>query len=115
MAERYAGLKPAALTLIGLLSLCHIDHHAHAAERVQFESARYQVGPLQQRLARERGEIIARPPAEIIDGYLTTPDGPGPFPAIVHLHGCNGLSKAFKDGSDKGGWTAKIRSRDTKG
>ena len=28
----------------------------HAAERVQFESARYQVGPLQQRLARERGE-----------------------------------------------------------
>ena len=72
---------------------------AGAAERVQFESARYQLGPLQLRLARERGETVARPPAEIISGYLTKPNGAGPFPAVVHLHGCNGLSKAFKSGS----------------
>ena len=81
---------------------------AAAAERVQFESARYQAGPLQQRLARERGETIARPPAEVIDGYLTKPQGSGPFPAIVHLHGCNGLSKAFKDGTDKGQWSEQL-------
>jgi dienelactone hydrolase len=83
-------------------------HAASAAERVQFESARYQVGPLQQRLARERGETIARPPAEIIDGYLTRPDGNGPFPAVVHLHGCGGLPQAFKSGTDKGFWSEQL-------
>ena len=107
MTESHTGLRQAALALIGLVALCHANH-AKAAERVRFESARYQVGPLQQRLARERGETIAPPPAEIIDGYLTKPDGPGPFPAIVHLHGCNGLSKAFKDGSDKGLWSERL-------
>jgi len=80
----------------------------HAAERVQFESARYQVGPLQQRLARERGEAVARPPADIIVGYLTKPQGDGPFPAIVHLHGCSGLPKAFKEGTDKGQWSEQL-------
>jgi len=80
----------------------------HAAERVQFESARYQVGPLQQRLARERGEAVARSPAEIISGYLTKPAGDGPFSAIVHLHGCAGLPKAFKEGTDKGQWSEQL-------
>ena len=83
---------------------------ASAAERVQFESARYQVGPLQQRLARERGETIVRPPAEIIDGYVTKPEGPGPFPAVVHLHGCSGVPNAFKDGADKGQWSVRLAS-----
>jgi len=27
-------------------------------------------------------------------GYLVRPDGPGPFPAVVVLHGCNGFSSA---------------------
>jgi dienelactone hydrolase len=27
-------------------------------------------------------------------GYLARPDGPGPFPAVVVLHGCNGFSSA---------------------
>jgi hypothetical protein len=47
-------LKPVTLGLIGLFALSHADDRAHGAERVQFESARYQVGPLQLRLARER-------------------------------------------------------------
>jgi dienelactone hydrolase len=81
---------------------------ARAAERLQFESARYQIGPLQQRLARERGEAIARPPAEIIDGFLIKPEGNGPFPAVVHLHGCNGLPKAFKAGADEGQWSKQL-------
>jgi dienelactone hydrolase len=93
------------LGLIGLTFACQI---AEAAERVQFESARYQVGPLQLRLARERGEAVARPPAEIIDGYLTKPPGDGPFPAIVHLHDCSGLSKNFKSGADKGYWSEQL-------
>lgn len=80
---------------------------ADAAERVRIESARYQVGPLQQRLARERGETMARP-AEIVDGYLTKPEGSGPFPAIVHLHGCTGLRQAFRDGTDLRSWSTQL-------
>ncbi len=59
---------------------------------VTFASARYLVGELTQRLARERGETVQRPPADMIQGYLSRPPGDGPFPAIVHLHGCGGLT-----------------------
>lgn len=105
MAQRFAGMKTVALALIGILC---VACQAGAAERVQLESARYQVGPLQQRLARERGEMVPRPPAEIVDGYLTRPDGPGPFPAIVHLHGCTGLREAFRDGTETLSWSAHL-------
>jgi dienelactone hydrolase len=47
---------------------------------------------LQQRLARERGEMPTGAPATTIEGYPSKPDGSGPFPAIVYLHGCDGLS-----------------------
>jgi len=107
MTQRLAGLNAAVCALMSLLALCDADC-ADAAERVQFESARYQVSAFQLRLARERGETVARPPAEIISGYLTKPDGPGPFPAVIHLHGCNGLSKAFRDGADKGQWSEQL-------
>ena len=99
-----------AIRLLGLAGLLILSTQfaATAAERVQFESARYQVGPLQLRLARERGETIARPPAELIDGYLTRPEGNGPFPAIVHLHGCGGLPKAFRAGAEEGPWSERL-------
>jgi dienelactone hydrolase len=79
-----------ALWLGGLFA-SYQSHTAPAAERVQLESARYQVGPLQRRLALERREPIIPAAPSIIDGFLTRPDGPGPFPAVVHLHGCGGL------------------------
>ena len=74
-SQHAALLKPILLSMIGVLafSAAHLAP-ARAAERVQFESARYQPGPLQLRLARERGETVARPPADMIDGYLTKPD-----------------------------------------
>ncbi|MFA6266297.1 MAG: dienelactone hydrolase family protein [Pseudolabrys sp.] len=64
-----------------------------ADERVTFDSAHYVVGNLQQRLARERGEAPLRAHGPAIQGYLSKPDGAGPFPAVVHLHGCEGLTE----------------------
>jgi dienelactone hydrolase len=64
---------------------------ALAQELVRFESAPVHLGQLQQRLARERGE--APKAAETIEGYLSKPEGEGPFAAIVYLHGCDGLSR----------------------
>ena len=71
----------------------------YPADRVQFESARYQVGPLQRRLSLERHEPLIPAAPVIINGFLSKPDGPGPFPAIVHLHGCGGLPEDAKRGA----------------
>ena len=75
-------------------ALCTAGRPAAADETVTFPSARYLVGSLQQRLASERGEPVKRAPDEMIQGYLSRPHGNGPFPAIVHLHGCGGLTAA---------------------
>jgi dienelactone hydrolase len=99
-------LKSAAVALLGTLALCYT---AHAAERVQFESARYQVGPLQRRLAIQRREPIIPAAPSIINGFLTRPDGPGPFPAIVHLHGCGGLPDDVKRGANSF-WSERLAS-----
>jgi dienelactone hydrolase len=64
-------------------------------ELVKFDSAPFLMGQIQQRQARERGEtptIIA----DTIEGYLSKPDGSGPFPAVVYLHGCGGLSQSTR-------------------
>jgi len=66
-----------------------------AEELVTFNSALYRPGHLQERLARERGET-PKPP-DRIEGYLSKPVGDGPFPAIVYLHGCGGLSEATRN------------------
>jgi dienelactone hydrolase len=73
-------------------TLCAPNSPVAADEVVTFPSARYLVGSLQLRLASERGEPVVRAPAEMIRGYLSKPPGDGPFPAIVHLHGCGGLT-----------------------
>jgi hypothetical protein len=44
--------------------------------------AAYRVGQLQQRQARERGETPPEAPHTTIEGYLSKPDGSGPFPAV---------------------------------
>src|SRR6185369_14529952 len=77
-------------------------------EHVRFESARYQVGPLQRRLALERREPFLAQAPDTIDGFLTKPDGVGPFPAIVHLHGCNGLPKAVASGAATHPWAQQL-------
>ncbi len=79
---------------------------ARAEERVTIESAHYRVGELQQRLARERGETLTSKPGEAIEAWLSRPDGPGPFPAIVVLHGCSGLRPASRaaDAAQFTGW-----------
>ena len=65
-------------------------------ELVEFQGASQPLGTLQQRFARERGEIPKDIPGHRVHGYLAKPEGNGPFPAIVALHGCNGLHETTK-------------------
>jgi len=68
---------------------------AAAEELVRFDSAPFLMGQIQQRQARERGETPTFI-ADTIEGYLSKPDGSGPFPAVVYLHGCAGLSESTR-------------------
>ena len=70
------------------------------SEIVRFESAAYRLGELQQRLARERGEMPA-PPRTPLVGYLTRPEGSGPFPAVVSVHGCLGLNDVQRNAAEQ--------------
>jgi dienelactone hydrolase len=102
--EKPFSWRCALAAALGLALLLGMDIPvALAFEHVRFESARYIAGPLQIRLARERGETVERPVAQVIDGYLVKPAGDGPFPAVVVLHGCNGLSAATRDR-----WTGQV-------
>jgi dienelactone hydrolase len=84
------GICRATFVLVGIV--CAQTTSAWADELVTFDSARYLVGDLQQRLARERGETPKSAPVTALVSYLSKPDGSGPFPAVVYLHGCSGLT-----------------------
>jgi dienelactone hydrolase len=81
--------------ILTFIATANVQTTASAEELVRFDSAPYVVGEMQQRQAIERGETLAKL-TTTIEGYLSKPDGAGPFPAIVYLHGCNGLSKTTR-------------------
>jgi len=56
------------------------DAWAASLERVEFESASQRRVP---------GGVLS--PGDDIKGYLAKPDGAGPFPAVIVLHGCAGM------------------------
>jgi dienelactone hydrolase len=72
------------LTLWCLSHALAIDAVAGPPERVEFEG-------------RSQHFIPGQPiPGDSIQGYLAKPDGAGPFPAIVGLHGCAGMPETTK-------------------
>jgi dienelactone hydrolase len=72
----------------------YCDAFAASPKLVEFEGAPQALDSLQQRLARERGEVPKSVPGDRLRGHLAKPEGDGPFPAIVALHGCSGLPEA---------------------
>jgi dienelactone hydrolase len=81
-----------ACLILTILATFDVPSNASAGDLVKFDSAPFIMGQIQQRQARERGEMPSNVPDATIEGYLSKPDGSGPFPAVVYLHGCNGLS-----------------------
>ncbi len=85
----------ASLALILVATFAGALIPAPAEELVRFESIPFRAAEVQQRGEIERGKT-PRPPA-MVEAYLSKPEGNGPFPAIVYLHGCGGLSKSRRD------------------
>jgi dienelactone hydrolase len=83
---------------IALLAMLLFLSPTAIAETVHFRSATTPPTPLQQRLARERGEAVIQEQGTVLSGSLYRPAGDGPFPAVVLLHGCSGRSSpAYED------------------
>jgi dienelactone hydrolase len=85
--------------VIALIVCCAVevlggDAFSASPTLVEFQGASQPLGSLQQRLARERGEAPKDIPGDRLRGFLAKPDGNGPFPAVVALHGCGGLREA---------------------
>jgi dienelactone hydrolase len=92
-----------AAVLVSLIAwIGNLACHAASTEQVKFASARVKLGPLTARRAAEAREPTPRP--NVIDGYLVKPDGTGPFPAVVLLHGCGGLSASFRRAPASSRW-----------
>ena len=84
MPRSVAFQAAAVLMLWCVVRALMADAWATPLERVEFESASQQLlsGPL---IAGDR-----------IQGYLAKPDGAGPFPAVIGLHGCAGMHDTTK-------------------
>lgn len=76
---------PATIGLVFwcIASFMVVDALAASLERIEFESASQ---PLM--------------PGDRIQGLLAKPDGDGPFPAVIGLHGCAGMHEATKKLAD---------------
>ena len=91
-------LQPFALALILPLIAAPVDGNAGSAtetELVEFGSAASTIepSPFKVKQARKKG-ITLEPeiyPSIAITGLLQMPEGPGPFPAVILLHGCAGV------------------------
>ena len=88
------GGRTGALALV-ILAIVPCAPIASAEQLVRIEGGPSLLDLIRQRDARDRGETPP-PSAATIDAYLSRPDGNGPFPAIVYLHGCGGLSSATR-------------------
>ncbi|RUM26240.1 dienelactone hydrolase family protein [Rhizobium vallis] len=85
------------LGLVAVLSATLAGNPAAADELVHFESAPVKLSPFRIRKANEQGEILPQPQGTPLLGYLSRPQGSGPFPAIVVMHGCEGMRLSIKD------------------
>jgi len=73
---------------------CHLvsmPSHAFAGEQVHFHSAETPPTPFQIKRAKAKGIKLHPRPGVLLTGILTRPSGDGPFPAVILLHGCQGI------------------------
>ncbi|WP_245468139.1 MULTISPECIES: hypothetical protein [unclassified Mesorhizobium] len=84
---------------------CFLSAQASADQLVQFESAAAEPTPFQVRNAQAKGGTLNTVHGAPLQGYLTQPQGRGPFPAIVLLHGCAGVLS-----NDRQAWPERLSS-----
>ena len=85
--------------LAAMAAICALSAHvadAQTVKPVEFSSEGTPPTPFQVKRAEVSGKPVSVKPGDPLKGYLRLPDGSGPFPAVVLLHGCEGI-KPFHD------------------
>ena len=80
LPKTVTSLAAIVLMLCCIVPASMADAWAASLERVEFASA----------------SVLAGTPGDRIQGYLAKPDGAGPFPAVIGLHGCAGMHDTTK-------------------
>ncbi len=88
MTSRIATL---ALACIAAIMLSVFQAPVHATEVVHFTSAVLPPSAFKLRQAKAQGKELKQEPGLPLWGHLNKPSGPGPFPALVLMHGCSGV------------------------
>ncbi|AUC98525.1 hypothetical protein CWS35_32980 [Bradyrhizobium sp. SK17] len=83
---------------------------AIGAVSVQFEGARYLSAGLKAGQAVKDSVPLFPPAPARVQGYLQKPDGAGPFPAVILLHGCAGLGSLFDPRLGRNFWPDLLTS-----
>ena len=66
-------------------------------QSVRFQAAGSPPTALQKRMAQMRGEEAKATPGLALRGQLNLPTTGGPYPALVLLHGCRGITGAIEE------------------
>ncbi len=100
-----------AIVLIVTIALGTYSQKVFAAGKVQEELplpiSTSIAQPEKVSLLSEDGDLKGGTPT-ILEGYIFRPDGPGPFPAIVGLHGCSGLFTAGRMNARFSDWGKRL-------
>ena len=78
-------------TVVLGLTASNVPAAAPAPEWVEFTSVTTPPTPFTLKQAKARGIELKQEPGTPLRGLLVRPDGAGPFPAVVLLHGCDGV------------------------
>ena len=85
------------LVVSGVILFGVIPLNAYAVSKsiniVEFESATFPLSPFKIKRAKKLGIALETKPGILLRGFLAKPSGDGPFPAVVLMHGCNGIWK----------------------
>ena len=88
MTSRMATLT---LACIAAMMLSGFQAPVHATEVVHFTSAVLPPSAFKLRQAKAQGKELKQEPGLPLWGHLNKPAGPGPFSAVVLMHGCSGV------------------------
>jgi dienelactone hydrolase len=80
-----------------------------ASETVQFEGARFR-SEMTATDAISNGIPVLPPAPTEVQGYVVKPQGQGPFPAVIVLHGCAGMGTLFNPRLERNFWPDLLTS-----
>jgi dienelactone hydrolase len=85
-------MRTILLAIVALgMTASSVPAAAPAPGWVEFPSATTPPTPFALKQAKARGIDLEQEPGTPLRGLLVRPDGAGPFPAVVFLHGCDGV------------------------